>query len=404
MAEQEFNIIPANNLPIATEAEIANGQVLIVAFGSANPLKRATANSMRGEKGDNIYLRVTSTAIQWKIGTSGAWEDLVLLETITGPKGDKILLRKGGSSIEYKYESEDDSLYRQLVSFDDIRLKFSDLTPEEIDQISLHFSDLTPEEIDKLKLHFEDLTAEDIIILQKPALDAAENANTATTAANEATQNAISATYETIEATQKTQEATEIANDINNHPWIIKDKIWWRWNHTTQKYVSTGEPARGEAGVPFKVVFHFDTLEELEAAIPDGDQVPGVVSVGLITPYSYYAWVIKNGVPSWQNQGELQGPAGKDWRVIDLDHEPTEDDTIYTDESGEHNYPVGGEVRYRDADGDITFYKLYDITAENKAIWEETGGVSLPGNVYLTGANYYNKDVQVIKGGILNGK
>ena len=59
-----------------------------------------------------------------------------------------------------------------------------------------------------------------------------------------------------------------------------------------------------------------------------------------------------------------------DWQVRDLDHVPTEADLTYHDEATglDVQYPIGAEVRVLDAEKYV-FYKLYDITADSKAVW-----------------------------------
>lgn len=47
---------------------------------------------------------------------------------------------------------------------------------------------------------------------------------------------------------------------------------------------------RGNPGVPFKVLGHYDTLDALKAAVPDGTDAEGVYAVGTELPYEYYAW------------------------------------------------------------------------------------------------------------------
>lgn len=53
---------------------------------------------------------------------------------------------------------------------------------------------------------------------------------------------------------------------------------------------------RGNPGVPFKVLGHYDTLEALKAAVRDGTDVEGVYAVGSNEPYEYYAWTRDNRV------------------------------------------------------------------------------------------------------------
>lgn len=60
---------------------------------------------------------------------------------------------------------------------------------------------------------------------------------------------------------------------------------------------------RGNPGAPFNPVGQYDTLELLQAAIPDGSDVNGMIAVGTEAPYEYYAWL--NG--GWVNQGKIAG-------------------------------------------------------------------------------------------------
>lgn len=60
---------------------------------------------------------------------------------------------------------------------------------------------------------------------------------------------------------------------------------------------------RGNPGAPFNPIGQYDTLELLQAAIPDGSGVNGMIAVGTEAPYEYYAWL--NG--GWVNQGKVAG-------------------------------------------------------------------------------------------------
>lgn len=197
----------------------------------------------------------------------------------------------------------------------------------------------------------------------------------------------------------------------------------------------------GPAGKSFRILGHYNTLTELEAAIPDGSNVDGAYGIGITPPYNYYIWGYDaaNDRTGWLDQGKLEGAAGeagkspyvdadgfwvyyndetgqyvttdikaqgkdgksayqeavdngfkgsvqewllslqgKDWKVIDIDHIPTENDLTYTDETGEHSYPIGITIRYKPSDIEsIEFYKLYAIE-DGKAIWkvEGSGGAS----------------------------
>lgn len=134
------------------------------------------------------------------------------------------------------------------------------------------------------------------------------NAETATNAANTAAQNAI-------KAKEETEAATELANELNNHPWIIQGGVWYKWNTETDQYESTGISAKGEKG---------DT---------------GTVGVM-------------------------------------LDAEPTEDTLTYTVGDVTYNFELGMSAIYPDSESDnghgLSFFM--GTTAEGKAIWGKGGG------------------------------
>lgn len=103
-----------------------------------------------------------------QIGDNGNWVfkdgETVTLDTGIAAEGKSPVFKKGSeetAALLWKYENEDDSAYRPLVEWSD--LKF---TP----------ADLTEEQWAKLKLNFSDLTEEDIIELQRPAAEATQAA------------------------------------------------------------------------------------------------------------------------------------------------------------------------------------------------------------------------------------
>ena len=129
--------------------------------------------------------------------------------------------------------------------------------------------------------------------------------------------------------------------------------------------------------------------------------LPGTVAQATITEKGE----TEEGVPLAEL--DLTIPQGQDgavagvYKTREIDHVPGANDVTYEEGSETKSYPIGGEVYLRESPGDVTFYKLHDIV-EGKAIWEESSGAALPGNVYLTGANYYNESVTIIEKGILS--
>lgn len=117
------------------------------------------AQTLKGTDGKNIYLQKTDTAIQWKSGVEGEWVNLILLSDISGSDGRSVVFRDGATGIEWKYDDEPDTAYRLIVSYDELKLTFADLTAEQKQE---------------LKPTLADFTAEEISQLQQPATDAAK--------------------------------------------------------------------------------------------------------------------------------------------------------------------------------------------------------------------------------------
>lgn len=157
----------------------------------------------------------------------------------------------------------------------------------------LKFSDLSQEEIDLLKLHFSELTEEDIALLQKPAKDAAALANEATGKANEAAELANknagkadtaagsandeagkarlaadlanekaglantaagAATTAAGVADRSAENANNAASDARNVP-LIQNGTFWLYDPAQKKYVDTGSPATGKSPIAIEGIW-----------------------------------------------------------------------------------------------------------------------------------------------------
>lgn len=713
MGEEEYEIVRANLLPPATS--VSDNDMLLVVQGGR--LKRVPPSLMKGDKGDqglSSYLGVTASFIQWKLGINGAWQNLIEIEKLRGPRGEKPLFRKVGGTLQMKYEDEPDTSWINIFDREELKMKFSDLTAEEVDLLKLHFSDLTAEdikelqkpaqnaadELNKVKTEFEKFSETTVLAeynrvkaeeqrvkVEKLRVEAetarasaetlredaeelrdkseTERANAETarkeaessrvlveglrvdeeakraaaelvriqseqgrvaeegkrvevekarviaetlrdkseterdkaeglrdqaestraseevdretaeqerikketerieaeklritsettrsekedgriveeqlrvnaekarkeaeagrvTAEEEREQNTVQAILDTEEATEKSKAATAITLDLNAHPMKIMGGIWFEWSVADQEYKNTGIQAKGDTGSSFKIVGRYDTLDELKAAVPDGTLVDGVYAVGAVEPFSYYAWLVIDGVWQWDNQGKLRGAEGKssyevwteypefegktkeeyfDWlsptidkdtgrwniqgadtgvqaeaidahvtvkenkpdtytlhvksaagefdtpnlrgfdvkvvedeantpntyklkitsvagtivtpnlqgqsgaMVLDIDHEPTAEDTHYEYGGVTYSYSIGDERRYYDPDlEEYVFYKLYDLN-ENGAVWDELGGGGsrLPVDVILCSPMDFNdmEDKVMLNNGIL---
>lgn len=68
-------------------------------------------------------------------------------------------LRRGELGVEYKYTAEDETQWKLLVPFEDIRFRYEDLTEEQQDEIRLRYSDLTEDQIAELQKPAADMIA-----------------------------------------------------------------------------------------------------------------------------------------------------------------------------------------------------------------------------------------------------
>lgn len=192
--EEEYEIVRANMLPPATS--VSDNDMLLVVQGGR--LKRVPPSLMKGTKGDqglSSYLGVSAAFIQWKLGINGAWQNLIEIEKLRGPKGEKPLFRKVGGTLQMKYEGEPDSAYKNIFDREELKMKFSDLTAEEVDLLRLHFSDLSEAEIKEL---------------QKPAQDAADELNKVKTAFEEFSKTTVLAESNRVKAEEQRVEIEKL--------------------------------------------------------------------------------------------------------------------------------------------------------------------------------------------------
>ena len=124
-------------------------------IGSTVKLVRVLVSILRGIDGREVFLQVTETHLQWRY-TDGMWDNLLALADLKGDKGETPVLRTNSNGIEWKYESEEEDAWKELVSYEALKLKFTDLTSEQIDA----FWRSMPEDIQ--------------LLFQKPAQDAAD--------------------------------------------------------------------------------------------------------------------------------------------------------------------------------------------------------------------------------------
>lgn len=103
----------------------------IMQQGSVLKLVRVAMNLLKGVDGKNIELTSTSDAIQWRVEGDTSWKNLVMLSSLKGDKGsagEPVVLRKSATGIDWKYSKDPDSEWQNIVSIEDIKLRYSDLS------------------------------------------------------------------------------------------------------------------------------------------------------------------------------------------------------------------------------------------------------------------------------------
>lgn len=232
-------------------------------LGSTYKLVRVALSVLKGVDGREVFLQVNQdkTYIQWRY-TNGNWQNLVALSDLKGTAGDTPVFRTGSTGIEWKYTSEEDTAYRVLVSYDDLKLKFSDLTPEQKDELKLHFSDLTEEDKAELKGEKGDIGPQGL------------------------------------RGEQGIQGETGPQGPIGETG---------PQGPVGPKGEQGVKGDKGDTGSGFKVLGYFSTQEELESAIVS-PQAGDAYGVGTGAPYDIYIYDAINSV--WKNNGPLQGAQG----------------------------------------------------------------------------------------------
>ncbi|WP_233202183.1 collagen-like triple helix repeat-containing protein [Parabacteroides provencensis] len=229
MAE-EFEIIKANLLPVAGTIT-DNDMILIIQGGRA---KRALPSAMKGKQGDpglSAFLGINDKYILWKQGANGLWNNLIEIEKLRGPKGEKPIFRKVNGTLQMKYEGEPDSAFVNIFDREELKMKFTDLTPAEVDLLKLHFADLT--EADKAEL-------------MKPATDAAAEVRQEMVRISQEVSQVIT---DTNTAKQGAIEAAGAALNVATHPTYIGDDNYvYEWDIENQQYVKTTIYAKGDTG------------------------------------------------------------------------------------------------------------------------------------------------------------
>lgn len=146
MAEMDFR-----ELPVVTGAMLSDYVVLSLFKGE----------SARISVG--LFRNIVTGGLKPSIGEDGYWY-VGDVSTEVLAEGKTPEFRKAKDAIEFKYTTEDDSMWRPFIPYDKLRLRYDDLNEEQIKTLALKYEDLTPEQIKEL---------------QKPAQEAMDKLNVA---------------------------------------------------------------------------------------------------------------------------------------------------------------------------------------------------------------------------------
>ena len=217
--------------------------------GSTYKLVRVLLSILKGVDGKEVHLQSTETHLQWR-WTNGMWENLVAWADLKGEAGDTPEFRTGLSGIEWKYVSEEEAAWKVLVTFEVLKLKFSDLTAEQI----AAFWQAIPEDV--------------LALFQKPATDAAAEVRKEMAQISQEVNQAIT---DTNAAKDAANTAAVNAKSVSDHPgYIGNDYHVYTWDYVTGAYNKTDTVLRPEG---FSIYRTYATIAAMNADlsnVPEG--------------------------------------------------------------------------------------------------------------------------------------
>lgn len=189
-------------------------------------------------------------------------------------EGKTAEFQKSDLGIEWKYTSE--STWKLLVAFDDIRLRFQDLTDEQKAEITPSLEDMTDAFLEHLteeanqRLANADKAVEEANSAVEKAGKAVDNANaaattakTAASTANSAAQTATTAASNANSAANSAKMQSDRAKNYADHPSKIGDNgNWYVWSESKNAYVDTGTSASGDMLFPA-----FDVTDDMHLTV-----------------------------------------------------------------------------------------------------------------------------------------
>lgn len=233
-------------------------------------LVRVAMSVLQGTDGREVELQVTDEYIQWRYA-GDYWKNLIAIVNLKGDPGETPVFRTSSVGIEWKYESESDESYRELIAIDDLKLNFSDLTDEQKEELKLHFSDLSDEDLDLLKQPATEAASEVRSDMDKIKEEAESVNQTLTDEIEAIKQEANTLIDETNAAKEAAEVATANAISVSDHPgYIGEDYHVYTWDYTIDSYVKTDTILRPEG---FSIYRSYSSIDEMNADlgnVPEG--------------------------------------------------------------------------------------------------------------------------------------
>ena len=260
--------------------------------GTTYKLVRVLLSILKGVDGKEVHLQSTETHLQWR-WTDGMWENLVAWADLKGDPGDTPVFRTGSLGIEWKYEEEEEAAWKVLVTFEVLKLKFADLTAEQIEA----FWQAIPEDV--------------LLLFQQPAKDYVDNV-------------AKPAMVQISQISQDASAAIEAANTAAGNAQDAADNV--QDGKTTQFEIGTVESGAAPSAslTDNGVDVTGNPKKKLNLVMPKGDDAKSpTVQTGTITtgdPASEVTFTFteagttEDGRPIWRVDGSIprgqQGPPG----------------------------------------------------------------------------------------------
>ena len=163
-------------------------------MGATYKLVRVAISTLQGVNGREVELQMNAekTAIQWRyVAVAGSdlqpteWKTLIDVSLLKGDPGETPEFRQGGAGLEWKYKSESDDAWRVLVSIEVLKLKFSDLTEDNIAEF------------------WRGVPADVMAEFQKPAQNAADELNKIKAVFEEFSKTTVLAEYNRVKAEEQ---------------------------------------------------------------------------------------------------------------------------------------------------------------------------------------------------------